>query len=252
MPSELGKSICRRKAPAGAGSRCASRHSTCTGSYTGAGAADVAPVLCSAVVPVKVIRLVKQREVKQVLVGVPAGIRALAGAAHVGHGRACSWVGGVRVEPLRPVIPTAGLGRVHQGQGWRHAIGCKAFLVEVDGDVRNIRLPGLLDHLRRIIKGTRRGIDDLSIDTAVLAHLRGRGRGGSRRRNGDGRASRRAGCIRRFAEINPVALACQPRPALGVQPTVDRCGRWKRCDELGIAVPAANEAASAAQSAVAQ
>src|ERR1700731_2776683 len=130
-----------------------------------------------AVVPVKVIRLVKQRVEKEVLVGRTRGIRALAGTVHVRllccRLAGASGSGAIRVEALRPIVPTAGFGSVHQFQGWRHAIPGKAFLVEVDGDARNIRLPGLLYHLLRSIKGTRRGIGDESLDTAVLANLRG-------------------------------------------------------------------------------
>ena len=44
-----------------------------------------------------------------------------------------------------------------------------SLLVEVDGDVRNQRLPAELQEKLRIVEGTRRGIDDVAVDAAVFA-----------------------------------------------------------------------------------
>src|SRR6516165_11713029 len=103
-------------------------------------------------VKVKVFRLVKQREEEQI--GVGAGTGSLAGAAHVGLGRAGGGVGVVRVEALRPSVPTGAYGSVHHGEGWGHTIRRKAFLVEVQGDAWHVRRPRLLDHLRGIVEGS--------------------------------------------------------------------------------------------------
>ena len=76
------------------------------------------------------IRLVVQREEEEIRVG--AGVPALARAVHVGNA--------IGPEALRPIVQTAGLGGVHQREGLA-AIRRRPLLVEVDGDMRNQRLP---------------------------------------------------------------------------------------------------------------
>src|SRR6267142_3253130 len=72
-------------------------------------------------------------------------------------------------ESLRETIKAAGQGVVDQGQGWGYLVGGKTFLVEVDLDVRNLRLPSELEQQGRVVKGTGRGIYDVAANTAVLA-----------------------------------------------------------------------------------
>jgi len=57
------------------------------------------------------------------------------------------------VEALRPGVETGRLGLVDQRQGRRHAVGRKVFLVEVDPDVRDQRLPLRLHQHLRVVEG---------------------------------------------------------------------------------------------------
>src|ERR1019366_9392730 len=54
-------------------------------------------------------------------------------------------------------------------EGRGDAIGCKSFLVEVNGDVRHQWLPLKLNVHLRIIKGPRGGINHMPLDAAVFA-----------------------------------------------------------------------------------
>jgi len=106
--------------------------------------------------------------------------------------------------------------------------------------------------------GRVEGVLHQPIDTAVLAHQRRGGCAGSGGDGGDGRAEvcrayRQRGvarCIRRFPDIHIVALACQQRPSLGSTKYrwIDAAGGSGR--RAGDRRAAANEAASAEQSAV--
>ena len=75
-------------------------------------------------------------------------------------------------EALRPIVPTAGLGGVDQFER-SAAIRRGALLVEVDGDIRNQRLPTELQQQRRVVKRTGGGIHDMASDTAVFARREG-------------------------------------------------------------------------------
>src|SRR5579871_901668 len=162
------------------------------------------------VVPVKILRLVIQRIKEDI-----SGSCALTRAAQVGLlSCPCSGTrGAIRVEALCPIVPTAGLRSVNQREGWRNAVRGKSFLVEVDGYVRNKRFPRLQYHLRSIIKGTRRGVCDLSLDTTVLAHQHApasdKGIGHSRAVGVVGwviARSRIASGVRCFSELDPGTL----------------------------------------------
>ena len=119
------------------------------------------------VVEVEVVWLVIQREEEQV--GDDAAAcqsiacrRALSGAVHVGRDA-------IGPEALRVIVPTAGLRGVHLCQGRRDAVGGKTFLVKVDGDVGNQRLPLCLNQHLRVVERPGRCIDDMALDAAVLA-----------------------------------------------------------------------------------
>ena len=104
------------------------------------------------VVDVEVHGLVIQREIEQIGGG-------LARAVHVGHA--------IGAEALRPIVPTAGLGGVDQGEGLA-AVRRRPLPVEVDGYARNERLPNVLGTELGVVKGTGRVINDMSPDTTVL------------------------------------------------------------------------------------
>ena len=93
------------------------------------------------VVGVEVVGLVIQREIEEIAGG-------LAGAAHVG-----SYA--IGAEALGKVVETAGGGGINQGKGLG-AIGGRTLLVEVDGDMRNQRLPLGLDEQLRVVKAADR------------------------------------------------------------------------------------------------
>ena len=82
--------------------------------------------------------------------------RRLAGAVHIGNAGCCGIGAEALVscaaKALSPRVPTAGGGAVHQGQGLS-SVRSRAFLVQVDGDARNQRLPEVLEELTGIIKG---------------------------------------------------------------------------------------------------
>ena len=105
------------------------------------------------VVHVQVAGLVFQREVERIT-------GSLARAVHVRN------TGGA--ETLSPLIPTGSLRGIYQGQTLA-AIGSGAFFIEIDGYVRNTRLPAQLQQHGGIIKRTSRSIDDVATNAAVLA-----------------------------------------------------------------------------------
>ena len=111
------------------------------------------------VVEVEVLGLVIQRVEEQVC--NRAGVRALTGAVHVARDA-------VGPEALRVIIPTAGLRCVHQRQGLSEAVGRKPFLVEVNSDVRNQRLPLRLNEHHGIVKRAGRCVDDMALDAAIF------------------------------------------------------------------------------------
>src|ERR1019366_9773668 len=78
-------------------------------------------------------------------------------------------------------------------EGRGDAIGCKSFLVEVNGDVRHQWLPLKLNVHLRIIKGPRGGINHMPLDTAVLAR-----------------------CVGCLAEFDEVVLAGETLPAFNL------------------------------------
>src|SRR5271165_4748236 len=134
------------------------------------------------VVEVEVVGLIIQREIEEVWNRARAG--SLARAVHVGRDA-------VGPEALGIIVPTAGLGGVDQLQGWGYAVGGKALLVKVDGDVRNQRFPLRLNEHLRIVKRTGRRINDMALDAAVFA-----------------------GDVRLLAEFEEIILAREALPAL--------------------------------------
>src|SRR5207302_8173318 len=78
----------------------------------------------------------------------------------------------VRTEALRPVVPARGLRGVDERQGGG-AVLRRAFLVQVDLHARHTRLPAQLQQQSRVVERTRRGVDHVSLDAAVLAGIEG-------------------------------------------------------------------------------
>ena len=116
----------------------------------------------------------------------------LPGAVHVGNLRHA--VGG-KVEALRPVVPARRRRGVDQLQALGAVLGVDSLLVQVDLHARHARLPAQLQQERRIVERTRRGVDHLAGDAAVLA-----------------------GVELLHAEFDEAVLAEQALPALGVSP----------------------------------
>ena len=107
------------------------------------------------VVHVQVIRLVKHREVEEIGSG-------LARAVHVGRA--------IGPEALRPIVPTAGLGGVHQLEGWGHAIARNALLVEVNGHIGHVRRPAQVQVELWIVEWACGIVDHFAMDTAGLPY----------------------------------------------------------------------------------
>src|ERR1700756_1301259 len=116
---------------------------------------------------VQIIRRVLQRvTVERIRDGLPW-------AVHVRNSGYCSFgtealVSGA-AEALSPCIPTAGGGAVDQGQS-RSSVSGRAFLVEVDGDAGNQRLPEVLEELTGIVEGPGGTVHDVTADTTVFSH----------------------------------------------------------------------------------
>ena len=93
-------------------------------------------------------RLIEQCEIEWIGTG-------LAWAVHVRHGLAVRSQNrvaiGVLAEALRPFVPTAGLSGINQFQR-RAPVRSRSFLVKVDRDIRDQRLPAQLEQQRRVVK----------------------------------------------------------------------------------------------------
>ena len=113
-------------------------------------------------------------------------------------------------EALRPVVPAAGRGGIHERQALG-AVRRRAFLVQIDLHVRHAGLPAQLQQQRRVVERPRRGVDHMALDAAVLAGLE-----------------------RLHAEFDEAVLAEQALPAFARAPSPDRCGRSNRSATIGI------------------
>ena len=139
------------------------------------------------IVRVEIVGLVIQREEEKIG-------SCLARAVHVGDA--------IGPEALREIVETAGLGGVNLRQCRGNAIRRKSLLVEVDGHMRNQRLPLRLDEHLRVVKRTRGGINDMALNSAVLA-----------------------GGIGLFTEFEEIVLAREALPALDSDPRrIDAAG----------------------------
>ena len=85
----------------------------------------------------------------------------LSGAVHVGQARG-------RIEALCPIVPTAGCGGINQRQSLC-AVGACAFLIEIDGDAGNERLPEVLKELPRVVKRSSRAVNHMAPNPACLS-----------------------------------------------------------------------------------
>ena len=85
----------------------------------------------------------------------------MSGAVHVGQARG-------RIEALCPIVPTAGCGGINQRQSLC-AVGACAFLIEIDGDAGNERLPEVLKELSRVVKRSSRAVNHMAPNPSGLS-----------------------------------------------------------------------------------
>ena len=147
-------------------------------------------------VPVEVLRLVIQGIEERIATGRRRRSDLLTRAIHVGLA--------VRAETLRPIVPARGVGLVNQLQRLRHTVGGHAFLIQVDVDVRDQRLPAQLQQQLRVVERSGRGVYDVAVDRAGLIRCEGL-----------------------LAPLQEVALSNVTLPAVGAEPErrVDTAGR---------------------------